>query len=158
MVRVVLAPCSPFSVTADLMRESAALARAHGVSLHTHLAETLDEERFCLETFGHRPLAYAESLDWAGGDVWFAHAVHILPDEVSRMAASGTGVAHCPTSNMRLSSGIAPLRRYRRRWRVERLLAWLQNFRRLVTRYEYHATNFLGFVQLGCIVILLRHL
>jgi len=114
MVRVVVAPCSPFSVTADLMRESAALARAQGVSLHTHLAETLDEERFCLETFGHRPLAYVESLDWAGPDVWFAHAVHMNPDEVSRMAARGSGVAHCPTSNMRLASGIAPLRRYRR--------------------------------------------
>jgi len=114
MVRVVVAPCSPFSVTADLMRESAALARAQGVSLHTHLAETLDEERFCLETFGQRPLAYVESLDWAGPDVWFAHAVHMNPDEVSRMAARGSGVAHCPTSNMRLASGIAPLRRYRR--------------------------------------------
>ncbi len=113
MVRVVVAPCSPFSVTADLMRESAALARAHGVSLHTHLAETLDEERFCLETFGHRPLGYVESLGWSGADVWFAHAVHIHPDEVSRMAANGSGVAHCPSSNMRLASGIAPLRRYR---------------------------------------------
>ena len=114
MLRIVVAPCSPFSVTADLMRESAALARAYGVSLHTHLAETLDEERFCLETFGHRPLAYAETLDWSGADVWFAHAVHMNPGEVSRMAASGSGVAHCPSSNMRLASGIAPLRRYRR--------------------------------------------
>jgi cytosine/adenosine deaminase-related metal-dependent hydrolase len=114
MLRIVVAPCSPFSVTADLMRESAALARAYGVSLHTHLAETLDEERFCLETFGHRPLAYAETLGWSGADVWFAHAVHMNPGEVSRMAASGSGVAHCPSSNMRLASGIAPLRRYRR--------------------------------------------
>jgi len=114
MLRIVVAPCSPFSVTADLMRESAALARAYAVSLHTHLAETLDEERFCLETFGHRPLAYAETLDWSGADVWFAHAVHMNPGEVLRMAASGSGVAHCPSSNMRLASGIAPLRRYRR--------------------------------------------
>jgi 8-oxoguanine deaminase len=112
-LRVVVAPCSPFSVTPELMRESAALARAYGVRLHTHLAETMDEERFCVERFGHRPLAYAESLDWSGDDTWFAHAVHIQPDEVSRMAAAGIGVAHCPSSNMRLASGIAPIRRYR---------------------------------------------
>jgi len=112
-LRIVLAPCSPFSVTADLMRESAALARAYRVRLHTHLAETMDEERFCLERFGHRPLAYAESLDWSGDDTWFAHAVHIQPEEVSRMAAAGIGVAHCPSSNMRLASGVAPVRRFR---------------------------------------------
>ena len=114
MVRVVVAPCSPFSVTPDLMREAAALARAYGVRLHTHLAETIDEERFCLETFGRRPLAHVEQLGWAGDDIWFAHAVHVTPDEIGRMAASGTGVAHCPSSNMRLASGIAPVRRYRR--------------------------------------------
>jgi cytosine/adenosine deaminase-related metal-dependent hydrolase len=113
MTRIVVAPCSPFSVTEDLMRESAKLARAHGVKLHTHMAETIDEEHFCIEQFGHRPLAYAEELDWAGPDVWFAHAVHISPDEVSRMSTSGIGVAHCPSSNMRLASGIAPVRRYR---------------------------------------------
>jgi cytosine/adenosine deaminase-related metal-dependent hydrolase len=112
MTRIVVAPCSPFSVTQDLMRESAALARANGVHLHTHLAETLDEEEFCLEEFGERPLAYAEMLDWAGEDVWFAHAVHINPAEVKRMASGGMGVAHCPSSNMRLASGIAPVRRY----------------------------------------------
>lgn len=112
MVRLVVAPCSPFSVSEDLMRESAALARAYDVRLHTHLAETLDEESFCLESFGRRPLAYAEHLHWSGEDVWFAHAVHINPDEVGRMAASGMGVAHCPGSNMRLASGIAPVRRY----------------------------------------------
>jgi 8-oxoguanine deaminase len=112
MTRIVVAPCSPFSVTQDLMRESAALARANGVHLHTHLAETLDEEEFCLEEFGERPLAYAEMLDWAGEDVWFAHAVHINPAEVKRMASGGMGVAHCPASNMRLASGIAPVRRY----------------------------------------------
>ncbi|TFH38175.1 MAG: 8-oxoguanine deaminase [Anaerolineales bacterium] len=113
MTRIVVAPCSPFSVTEDLMRESAALARAYGVKLHTHLAETIDEEHFCIEQFGYRPLAYAEALGWVGSDVWFAHAVHISPEEVSRMAASGVGVAHCPSSNMRLASGIAPVRRYR---------------------------------------------
>jgi 8-oxoguanine deaminase len=113
MLRLVVAPCSPFSVTPGLMRESAALARAHGVYLHTHLAETLDEDAFCREKFGHRPLAYAEQLDWSGPDVWFAHAVHIDAVEVARMAQAGIGVAHCPTSNMRLASGIAPVRRLR---------------------------------------------
>jgi cytosine/adenosine deaminase-related metal-dependent hydrolase len=111
-VQVVIAPCSPFSVTPDLMRQAAALARSYGVRLHTHLAETIDEERFCLEKFGKRPLAYAEALDWSGADVWFAHAVHIDPIEVGRMAKAGIGVAHCPSSNMRLASGIAPVRRY----------------------------------------------
>lgn len=114
MVQIVVAPCSPFSVTPDLMRESAALARSYGVKLHTHLAETMDEERFCLAEFGHRPLAYAEELDWSGEDVWFAHAVHINASEVKRMAKAGIGVAHCPSSNMRLASGIAPVRRYLR--------------------------------------------
>jgi cytosine/adenosine deaminase-related metal-dependent hydrolase len=114
MIRIVVAPCSPFSVTPELMRESAALARAYHVRLHTHLAETLDEERFCLESFGLRPLAYVESLDWTGDDTWFAHAVHMNPAEVERMGVTHTGVAHCPSSNMRLASGIAPLRRYRR--------------------------------------------
>jgi len=112
MIQIVLAPCSPFSVTEDLMRESADLARVYGVQLHTHLAETKDEERFCLEQFGHRPLAYAESLNWSGSDVWFAHGVHVNPEEVDRMAEAGIGVAHCPSSNMRLASGIAPIRRY----------------------------------------------
>lgn len=112
MTQVVVAPCSPFSVTPELMREAARLARAYDVQLHTHLAETLDEERFCLDEFNHRPLAYAEELDWSGDDVWFAHAVHINPQEVERMATAGIGVAHCPSSNMRLASGIAPIRRY----------------------------------------------
>jgi cytosine/adenosine deaminase-related metal-dependent hydrolase len=113
MLQIVVAPCSPFSVTPDLMRQSAALARQYHVRLHTHLAETLDEEEFCLSEFGHRPMSYAEELDWAGDDVWFAHAVHINHDEVKRMAKAGIGVAHCPSSNMRLSSGIAPVRRFR---------------------------------------------
>ncbi len=112
MVRIVVAPCSPFSVTEDLMRESAKLARAYGVQLHTHLAETKDEEGFCLETSGKRPVAYAESLGWLGDDVWFAHGVHLNAEEIQRMAETRTGVAHCPGSNMRLGSGIAPIREY----------------------------------------------
>ncbi len=112
MTRVVVAPCSPFSVTTDLMRESAQLARDFGVGLHTHLAETLDEERFCLETHNRRPVELAEDLGWEGHDVWYAHGVHISPEESRRMAAAGTGVAHCPSSNMRLASGIAPIRTY----------------------------------------------
>lgn len=113
MLRLVLAPCSPFSVTADLMRESAALARAYGVRLHTHLAETVEEEAFCLELFGMRPVAYIESLGWTGQDVWHAHCVHMSEQEISLFARSGTGVAHCPSSNMILSSGIAPVLTWR---------------------------------------------
>jgi cytosine/adenosine deaminase-related metal-dependent hydrolase len=109
MTRVVVAPCSPFSVTPELMRESRALARSYGVTCHTHLAETLDEEQFCLERFGCRPIEYAEELGWIGNDVWFAHSVHVNPAEVGRMAASSTGAAHCPSSNMRLASGVAPV-------------------------------------------------
>ncbi len=112
MTRIVVAPCSPFSVTEDLMRESTKLARAYGVHLHTHLAETLDEEAYCKATSGKRPLAYAESLGWLGDDVWFAHGVHINAEEIGKMAKSHTGVAHCPSSNMRLASGIAPIRAY----------------------------------------------
>jgi len=106
MTRVVLAPCSPFSVTADLMRESAALARAYGVRLHTHLAETIEEEAFCLETFGMRPVPYVESLGWTGDDVWHAHCVHMSLGEIELFGRTRTGVAHCPSSNMRLASGI----------------------------------------------------
>jgi cytosine/adenosine deaminase-related metal-dependent hydrolase len=95
------------------MRQSAALARSLGVRLHTHLAETLDEERFCQETFGHRPAAYMETLDWVGDDVWFAHAVHVNDAEIAMYARTGCGVAHCPSSNMRLASGIAPVVKYR---------------------------------------------
>lgn len=112
MVRIVIAPCSPFSVTTELMAESAQLARHLGVGLHTHLAETADEEEFCLERFGARPVEYVSSVGWEGSDVWYAHAVHVAPDEVESMARAGTGVAHCPTSNMRLASGIAPVRSY----------------------------------------------
>ncbi len=112
MTRVVVAPCSPFSVTPEIMRESASLARRHGVHLHTHVAETLDEERFCVETFGRRPVELMEDLGWVGDDVWYAHGVFVNDDEVSMLARTGTGVAHCPSSNMRLASGIAPVRRY----------------------------------------------
>jgi 8-oxoguanine deaminase len=109
MVQIVLAPCSPFSVTPSLMQESAALAREYGVHLHTHLAETQDEEIFCIEKSGLRPVAYMEKLTWLGTDVWFAHSVHVNQDEIGIYAKTGSGVAHCPTSNMRLASGIAPL-------------------------------------------------
>jgi cytosine/adenosine deaminase-related metal-dependent hydrolase len=113
MCRIVIAPCSPFSVTPELMRESAAWARQHGLTLHTHLAETLDEERFCLQKFGKRPLALMEELEWVGPDVWYAHAVHMNENEIRLMAKTGTGMAHCPSSNMRLGSGIAPIRQMR---------------------------------------------
>ncbi len=109
MTQVVLAPCSPFSVTGDLMRESAKLAREYGVQLHTHLAETEDENQFCLDQFGHKPVAYMESVDWIGDDVWFAHSVHVNKEEIDLYANTGCGVAHCPSSNMRLASGIAPI-------------------------------------------------
>jgi 8-oxoguanine deaminase len=112
MVRVVLAPCSPFTVTPDLMRRSADLARELGVGLHTHLAETADEEAFCLDRFGARPVEFVSGLGWEGPDVWYGHAVHVNQGEIESMASAGTGVAHCPTSNMRLASGIAPLRSY----------------------------------------------
>ncbi|GAB4582059.1 MAG: 8-oxoguanine deaminase [Anaerolineales bacterium] len=111
--RVVLAPCSPFSVTPALMRESAALARQYGVHLHTHLAETADEEVFCMQMFGKRPVALMEDLDWVGQDVWFAHSVHVNEAEIGVYAQTGCGVAHCPSSNMRLASGIAPVMKLR---------------------------------------------
>ncbi len=110
MVSVVVAPCSPFSVTADLMRESAALARRLGLRLHTHLAETMAEERDCLARFGRRPLDVVDELGWLGGDVWYAHGVHFNESEVSRIGAAGAGVAHCPSSNARLASGFCPVR------------------------------------------------
>jgi cytosine/adenosine deaminase-related metal-dependent hydrolase len=112
MTRVVLAPCSPFSVTSELMSSTVELARELQVSMHTHLAETADEEEFCLARFGRRPVEYMEDLGWSGPDVWYAHAVHVADNEVARMGESGTGVAHCPTSNMRLASGLAPVARY----------------------------------------------
>ena len=107
MHQVALAPCSPFSVTGTLLRESAVLARDLKVRLHTHLAETKDEEQFTLSNFGMRPLEYMESLGWIGPDVWYAHGIHFTEAELKRLADTGTGVAHCPVSNMKLSSGVA---------------------------------------------------
>ena len=113
MCRVAVAPCAPFNVSEGLMRASAELARAYGVRLHTHLAETLDEEAYCLERVGMRPVAYMQELGWLGPDVWWAHAVWPNAAEIALLAETGTGVAHCPGSNMRLGSGIAPVRAYR---------------------------------------------
>jgi len=109
MLRIDLSPCSPFSVSRRAMEEIRDLGRREGVRLHTHLAETRDEERYCLEVYGRRPLALMEELGWLGPDVWFAHVVHVNPKEIRRLAETGSGVAHCPTSNMRLGSGIAPV-------------------------------------------------
>ena len=110
MLRIGVAPCSPFSVTRDLLTESAKLARDNGVRLHTHLAETADEDDYCLEHFGRKPVEYVESLGWLGPDVWLAHAVHLDDPAIGRIARSGTGVAHCPYSNARLGSGICRTR------------------------------------------------
>ena len=109
MLRVALAPCSPFSVTRELMAETAEFARERGVRLHTHLAETKDEEVFCKEKFGVRPVEYLEDLGWLGDDVWLAHCVHLNGAEIQRFGETGTGVAHCPSSNGRLGAGIAPI-------------------------------------------------
>lgn len=106
MCRLALAPCSPFSVSAELMQKTAELARKHGVRLHTHLAETLDEERYCQQQHGCRPLALMERWGWIGEDVWYAHGIHFNDEELDLLARTKTGVAHCPTSNMRLGSGI----------------------------------------------------
>lgn len=114
MTRIVLAPCSPFSVTDDLMIESAKLARKHkGVNLHTHLAESLDEERYTLEKYKLRPVGVMQKFGWLGDDVWFAHSVHINDDEISTYAKTGSGIAHCPSSNMRLASGMCPVKKCR---------------------------------------------
>ncbi|MBU9378812.1 8-oxoguanine deaminase [Burkholderia gladioli] len=113
MLRIVVAPCSPFSVSRDLMRESAKLARAHRVSLHTHLAENVSDVAYSREKFGMTPAEYAEDLGWVGPDVWHAHCVQLDEAGIALFARTGTGVAHCPCSNMRLASGIAPVRRMR---------------------------------------------
>jgi cytosine/adenosine deaminase-related metal-dependent hydrolase len=107
MLQLVVAPCSPFSVSGELMRESAELARRRGVRLHTHLAETTDETDWCRETHGRTPLEYADGLGWTGQDVWFAHGIHFDDTEIKHLGSTGTGVAHCPSSNARLGAGIA---------------------------------------------------
>lgn len=107
MLRIGLAPCSPFSVTSDLLRQSADLARDKGVRLHTHLAETKDEDAFCRERFGRSPIDYMESLGWLGDDVWLAHGIHFDDSAITKLSDAGTGVAHCPSSNARLGAGIA---------------------------------------------------
>jgi len=113
MVRVGVAPCSPFSVTEHLMREAASLARSYGVGLHTHLAESVNDVAFSREKYGRTPAEYAEALGWTGPDVWHAHCVQLDAPGIALFARTGTGVAHCPCSNMRLGSGIAPVRRMR---------------------------------------------
>jgi cytosine/adenosine deaminase-related metal-dependent hydrolase len=110
MQRIALAPCSPFSVSMDLMRETARMARSYGVGLHTHLAENIEDIDYSLATFGMRPGDYIEAVEWTGADVWHAHCVQLNTDEIDLFARTGTGVAHCPCSNMRLASGIAPVR------------------------------------------------
>ena len=110
MVRIAIAPCSPFSVTADLLREAAVLARSLDVRLHTHASETVEEDAYCAEHFGRTPTQYLEDLGWLGDDVWMAHGVHLDAPAIERYAATGTGVAHCPSSNARLAAGIAPVR------------------------------------------------
>jgi cytosine/adenosine deaminase-related metal-dependent hydrolase len=109
ILQIAVAPCSPFSVTKELMTGAAEIARAHGARMHTHLCETLDEEAFCLEKYGRKPGEYVEDLGWLGPDVWFAHVVWPTTQDIARFAATGTAVAHCPTSNARLGSGIAPV-------------------------------------------------
>jgi cytosine/adenosine deaminase-related metal-dependent hydrolase len=111
MCRVALAPCAPFSISEELMRATASVAREYGLRLHTHLGETLEEERYCLRTHGCRPFELARRLGWIAGDVWLAHAVHFDDAEIAALAAAGVGVAHCPASNLRLGSGVMPLRR-----------------------------------------------
>jgi 8-oxoguanine deaminase len=114
MTRVALAPCSPFSVTAELMRETANLARDRGVRLHTHLAETKDEEGFCLEKYGCRPVDYLEKAGWMGDDVWLAHGIYFNDEEIARLGRASVGIAHCPSSNMRLGSGLCRVNDLRR--------------------------------------------
>jgi cytosine/adenosine deaminase-related metal-dependent hydrolase len=109
-IQIAVAPCSPFSVSQELMRVSADLARGTGLLLHTHLAETLEEDEYCRELYGCSPVEYLESLGWLADDVWCAHCVHLSRPEIARFGETGTGVAHCPSSNLRLGAGVAPVR------------------------------------------------
>ncbi len=110
MVRIALAPCSPFSVSPELMRDTAILARKHGVRLHTHLSETKDENDYCHGIYGQRPLDFLESVDWLASDVWLAHGIWFTDEEIARLGGAGVGIAHCPSSNMRLGSGVCRIR------------------------------------------------
>ena len=110
MLQIALAPCSPFSVTTELMRDSAILAREQGVLLHTHLAETMDENEFCLEKFGVRPVDYLEQVGWLANDVWLAHGIHFDSQEINKLGSAGVAISHCPSSNMILASGISPVK------------------------------------------------
>jgi cytosine/adenosine deaminase-related metal-dependent hydrolase len=114
MVQVALAPCSPFSVTTELLRDSAQLARSQSVRMHTHLCETMDEERYCLQKHNLRPLAYMQEVDWLGSDVWYAHGIYFNDEEIAELGRTRTGIAHCPSSNLRLGSGIAPVPKLRK--------------------------------------------
>jgi cytosine/adenosine deaminase-related metal-dependent hydrolase len=114
MLRIALAPCSPFSVTLDLMRESVTMAEEHGILLHTHLAETRDEEAYCVRMFGRRPVDLMEDLGWLRDDVWFAHLVVLSDADIEKLSRAGAGMAHCPSSNMTLGSGIAPVTKLKR--------------------------------------------
>ncbi len=118
MLRVALAPCSPFSVTPDLMRETVKLAEKYDVLLHTHLAETMDEEEYCLEKFGKRPVDLMEELGWLNPRVWFAHLVYLSDEDIEKLSKADVGMAHCPSSNMRLGSGIAPVSRMKGKIRI----------------------------------------
>ncbi len=118
MLRIALAPCSPFSVTPELMKESVKIAEEYDVLLHTHLAETKDEEEFCLEKFGKRPVDYMEELGWLNDRVWFAHLVHLSDEDIEKLEKADVGMAHCPSSNMRLGSGIAPVTKMKDRIRI----------------------------------------
>ena len=109
MAQVVVAPCSPFSVNTEIMIEAAKFARANKVCLHTHLVETIDEENYCLEVYGKKPLAWAEECNWVGSDGWYAHGIHFSDEALKVLEHTGTGVAHCLVSNMKLSSGIAKI-------------------------------------------------
>lgn len=112
MIQIGLAPCAPFSVSVELMKQTAVQAKKYGVRMHTHLCETLDEEAYCLEKYKLRPIDFLESLGWMSDNAWLAHMVHVNDEEISRLAKAGVGIAHCPSSNLRLGSGVPPVRKY----------------------------------------------